>query len=278
MLNVLCFILAAPLQLYIKGKIANDEASVYYDARNNAVQARSQNILDGWSVPDPLAEKYYGFSSYAFCANNPVLYVDPDGLAWYYNSTSGAFVAHIEDDNDRIYLLTSEQIKEAKGDADILSSYQNVSNTFGQLGLEGNLSEDVAIAVFSDLLSRANVTEEDGSTPIVEGVYINVNMSRKVESNGVEKDPNYAEYTPGGNMITVYPAKGFFRGYDTMLILVHELGHIYDYRQHSMSKNKQVREQFADKFAKGHWVYDKASSRQKNVLYEHYIQEGGKEW
>ncbi len=32
-----------------------------------------------WTTPDPLAEKYCSTSPYAFCANNPVKYVDPDG-------------------------------------------------------------------------------------------------------------------------------------------------------------------------------------------------------
>ena len=34
-----------------------------------------------WTTPDPLAEKYYGISPYAFCNNNPVNFVDPDGQA-----------------------------------------------------------------------------------------------------------------------------------------------------------------------------------------------------
>ena len=34
-----------------------------------------------WTTPDPLAEKYYGISPYAFCNNNPVNFVDPDGKA-----------------------------------------------------------------------------------------------------------------------------------------------------------------------------------------------------
>lgn len=32
---------------------------------------------------DPLAEKYYSVSPYAWCGNNPVKYIDPDGRDWY---------------------------------------------------------------------------------------------------------------------------------------------------------------------------------------------------
>jgi hypothetical protein len=34
-------------------------------------------------TPDPLAEKYYHISPYAYCANNPVKYIDPDGRDFY---------------------------------------------------------------------------------------------------------------------------------------------------------------------------------------------------
>ena len=36
-------------------------------------------LLPMWDRVDPLAEKYYGVSPYAYCANNPVIFVDPDG-------------------------------------------------------------------------------------------------------------------------------------------------------------------------------------------------------
>ena len=35
--------------------------------------------LRRWLVPDPLSEKYYGVSPYAYCAGDPVNLVDPDG-------------------------------------------------------------------------------------------------------------------------------------------------------------------------------------------------------
>ncbi len=36
-------------------------------------------ILGRWDRMDPLCEKYYSISPYAYCANNPVRYIDPDG-------------------------------------------------------------------------------------------------------------------------------------------------------------------------------------------------------
>ena len=45
-------------------------------------------VLGRWFAQDPLLEKYYGISPYAFCAGNPVRYVDFYGL-------------YFDEDNDR---------------------------------------------------------------------------------------------------------------------------------------------------------------------------------
>ena len=39
--------------------------------------------LARWTTQDPLADQYPGISPYAFCNNNPVNFVDPDGRDWY---------------------------------------------------------------------------------------------------------------------------------------------------------------------------------------------------
>ena len=42
--------------------------------------------LGRWHTVDPLAEKYYSISPYAYCAGNPIKYIDPDGrtvIIWY---------------------------------------------------------------------------------------------------------------------------------------------------------------------------------------------------
>ena len=38
------------------------------------------SVLGIWTTQDPLVEKYYPISPYAYCLNNPVNAVDPDGL------------------------------------------------------------------------------------------------------------------------------------------------------------------------------------------------------
>ena len=44
-----------------------------YGARQyNPVTAR-------WDRMDPLAEKYYSINPYAYCAGNPIMFIDPDG-------------------------------------------------------------------------------------------------------------------------------------------------------------------------------------------------------
>ncbi|GHT53762.1 hypothetical protein FACS189446_1990 [Bacteroidia bacterium] len=42
-------------------------------------------VLMRFTAPDPLAEKYYSVSPYAYCANNPINAIDPTGMDYTYN-------------------------------------------------------------------------------------------------------------------------------------------------------------------------------------------------
>lgn len=42
-----------------------------------------------WLAPDPLAEKYCGISPYAYCGNNPVNFIDMNGMDWYTINSNG---------------------------------------------------------------------------------------------------------------------------------------------------------------------------------------------
>ncbi|MBQ9476823.1 MAG: hypothetical protein IJU63_03445 [Bacteroidales bacterium] len=45
-----------------------------------------------WTAIDPLAEKYYAVSPYAYCNNNPVKIIDPYGLDIYHFDSSGNYI------------------------------------------------------------------------------------------------------------------------------------------------------------------------------------------
>ena len=65
-------------------KELDEETGLYYFG------ARYMDPRTGvWLNVDPLAEKYPGISSYVYCANNPIRYIDPDGQAFIKSTRIG---------------------------------------------------------------------------------------------------------------------------------------------------------------------------------------------
>ena len=60
------------------GKERDEETGYDFFGARNYTSAASI-----WLSVDPLADKYPGISPYAYCAWNPLKYVDPDGRDWY---------------------------------------------------------------------------------------------------------------------------------------------------------------------------------------------------
>ena len=99
-----------------------EQSSLYPESVRNAVSyidygARQYDpVLGRWFAQDPLSEKYYGISPYAFCNNNPINFVDPDGLDWY------SYIEKDEDKSQNEYITkyawtdaTSQEELEASG-------------------------------------------------------------------------------------------------------------------------------------------------------------------
>jgi membrane protein involved in colicin uptake len=57
------------------------------------------DFLGRWFVIDPLAEKYYSISSYVFCGNNPLKYIDPNGM--YFDVANDKKATKIENKAER---------------------------------------------------------------------------------------------------------------------------------------------------------------------------------
>ena len=63
--------------------------------------------LSRWTTPDPLAEKYYSISPYAFCNNNPVNFVDLDGRDIWHINKNGVITWEEESEEHRLYSIDS---------------------------------------------------------------------------------------------------------------------------------------------------------------------------
>jgi hypothetical protein len=64
--------------------------------------------LGRWHVVDPLVEKDYGWTPYKYCYNNPLIFVDPDGLAEFIDK-KGRVIGNDGIDDNKIYVIKTTQ-------------------------------------------------------------------------------------------------------------------------------------------------------------------------
>ena len=84
-----------------------------------------------WHVMDPSSEKYYGVSSYVYCANNSVNYIDPDGRDWYWDKDkTRQFNPDLNKDNQdailqkgQTYIGATDAVKNSNGS--VIENYRN---------------------------------------------------------------------------------------------------------------------------------------------------------
>ena len=78
-----------------------------------------------WDRKDPLFSKYYSLSPYLYCGNNPVLYLDIDGLDWYQENGLYLYSPDVHSGKDlkkgQIYMGSSFTI----GKGSNLATYNN---------------------------------------------------------------------------------------------------------------------------------------------------------
>ncbi|MBQ1913093.1 MAG: RHS repeat-associated core domain-containing protein [Bacteroidales bacterium] len=74
--------------------------------------------LSRWLVPDPLSEKYYDVSPYAYCANDPVNLVDPDGM--------DIFIWYGQENDQKCFRFTGKETDIPDDDyvRDVIAAYQ----------------------------------------------------------------------------------------------------------------------------------------------------------
>ncbi|NLI34987.1 MAG: glycoside hydrolase family protein, partial [Bacteroidales bacterium] len=76
-----------------------DYGARYYDS-----------VLGQWTAQDPMAEKYYDWSSYVYSSNNPRRYVDSNGRDWYQFENKNGEKSTIWQEGDAKTITINDQI------------------------------------------------------------------------------------------------------------------------------------------------------------------------
>ncbi len=101
--------------------------------------ARQYSSFNGrWLTVDPLAEKYYSSSPYAFCGNNPVNFVDLDGRRWVNSQRQVVY-----NSNGPTSYATPEQL-------DLIKAMRSSKTGYQQLSKLVDAPFDVEIVINSD--------------------------------------------------------------------------------------------------------------------------------
>ena len=142
-----------------------------YGARQyNPVTAR-------WDRMDPLCEKYYSISPYAYCGGNPVNRIDPDGRFWGdYLTGKGEFIGSDGIDDGKLYVL-----KTSKSTFD---SYGNVS------------ADGITRKEYRRVIKEHDISNKNNFVEITGDAEIRKSVISKIEDNGKggTVDNNNREY------------------------------------------------------------------------------------
>ena len=107
--------------------------------------------LSIWLSVDPLSDKYPNLTPYAYCANNPVMLVDPDGRDVWEINDEGKVVNHIEDETkDAFYMVDKKgnriDGKELSFKYGTIENYQSQYSDEAKTTFIGTMSEAMKMA------------------------------------------------------------------------------------------------------------------------------------
>jgi RHS repeat-associated protein len=89
-----------------------------------------------WLSVDPLASKYPSLSPYAYCANNPIKYIDPDGRSFgdFYDQ-KGKYLGTDGINDGNVYIVTNKTDAKAISKANKSGGTTNLSNVSSAVAL-----------------------------------------------------------------------------------------------------------------------------------------------
>ena len=157
-------------------------------------------VLGRFTTVDPLAEKYYSTNPYAYCLNNPVNSIDPNGMQVKpYGEQELTMIQNTLAKQERKYVSLD---KNGYINKELLNSYSSESGNFNALKELVNSDYDISVR----LDDSYSYIDNDGNTRESKMNY--------VEADEFLADKNF-EYTSGlttgeggNNGVTLLPGKG----------------------------------------------------------------------
>ena len=188
---------------------------------------------------DPLAEKYYPISPYAYCSGNPVNLVDPEGL----------YIRAISNDDIEVFknMLSEDELQFIAFDDNGLLNNNLISSYSG----ESVLLNTIKTLAQSDLFYIFTISDNDGEKPFYERGDMGDNESFYY---GLTRFPgDYEEASPDDN-VYVFTAS-FLNSRERARNLGHELlGHGYFYEL--SRKDATINPFHSTKNKEGDVIYD----------------------
>jgi len=109
---------------------------------------------------DPMAESYYSFSPYHFSGNNPMTFIDSNGMNYspYYDDRSGRFLGVDENGFTGQIMVTSEKTwdSSSKDKDGAVNSESIAKNSDTKKIQDANLSDESIANVYTDVVSKTN--------------------------------------------------------------------------------------------------------------------------
>jgi RHS repeat-associated protein len=202
--------------------------------------------LGRWTSLDPLAQKYYSLSPLAYCANNPIKFIDPDGKKIIYI---------VRDNNGNV----TNQL-----------TYRN-GNFFHENGTRYNPGkESLGSDVYRTLVAYRKIESSGDKTLIkqlhtlensdethqvekqrIDGKGSNVSSYDKPETSPEHKKALIKKGVPMNTVTTLdfsEKAREDFKNSEgvednDVTIVAHEMQHQYDYDQGNMADNSEVNDE-----------------------------------